>query len=48
MANDIKLAIADFQAAQTDLKNGDLGAYQTEENLAYSEMQVAQAALAKK
>jgi hypothetical protein len=48
VANDIKLAIADFQAAQTDLKNGDLGAYQNEENLAYSEMQLAQAALAKK
>jgi uncharacterized membrane protein (UPF0182 family) len=47
-ANDIKQAIADFQAAQTDLKNGDLGAYQNEENLAYSEMQLAQTALAKK
>jgi uncharacterized membrane protein (UPF0182 family) len=47
-ANDIEQAIADFQAAQTDLKNGDLGAYQNEENLAYSEMQLAQTALAKK
>jgi uncharacterized membrane protein (UPF0182 family) len=44
----VKAAVADFQAAQTDLKNGDLGAYQNEVNQAYDQLQLAQSALAKK
>jgi len=44
----VKQAVADFQTAQTDLKNGDLGAYQQEVNAAYNQLQLAQTALAKK
>jgi uncharacterized membrane protein (UPF0182 family) len=40
-------AAADFQAAQTDLANGDLGAYQKEVNAAHEQVQLAQNALAK-
>ena len=44
----VKQAVADFQAAQTDLKDGKLGAYQAEVNAAYNQLQLAQTALAKK
>ena len=40
-------AAADFQAAKTDLSNGDLGAYQREVNAARAQVQLAQNALAK-
>jgi uncharacterized membrane protein (UPF0182 family) len=40
-------AVADFQAAQSDLSKGDLGGYQAEENAAKRQVQLAQGALAK-
>jgi hypothetical protein len=41
-------AATDYTAAQTDLKNGDLGAYQKEVNAMNTQLQLAQSALAKK
>jgi uncharacterized membrane protein (UPF0182 family) len=44
----LKNAAADYTAAQTDLTNGDLGAYQTEVNAMEKQLELAQAALTKK
>ena len=44
----LKNAAADYAAAQTALTNGDLGTYQSEVNAMNKQLQLAQAALAKK
>ena len=44
----LKQAATDWQMGQTDLKNGDLGGYQSEVNAMEQQLQLAQSALTKK
>ena len=44
----LKQAATDWQTAETDLKNGDLGGYQSEVNAMEQQIQLAQSALTKK
>jgi len=44
----LKQAATDYAAAETDLKNGNLGAYQSEVNAMENQLQLAQSSLTKK